>query len=158
MWGFIASSFLISTTLDGDRKLIGFLVSIEFLLHEIIYLIGYDWLYLLDGASLYLAYIIAELFIMLMLVGLKASGSIAALIYLNIVMNVLYLTQFNKPVYDFIPYYYPVIGTIMSLEVMYLLWLNNAINNKVGLYGNKLKSRIFGLFDRSRILFTGRVQ
>jgi len=119
--------FLISIK---EYSAIAFIVLCEFVLHKLVYVVGIqltDWL---EYSTLYLVYIIIELLALFLMYKFKSHMTIALLIFANLIYNILTISQYVNFTYDFYAQYSTAIGSIMIIELTYLIGLNGYIRNK----------------------------
>ena len=110
-------------------KIIFYIIIYEFVAHQIVYRLG------IPEPFLYLAYSAINLSAIFMLSHFKAHFLIAALFLMNLCYNVLTLSQYVYPIYDFYGLYADFIGAIMVLELIYMIGITSYVSRKLGLRG-----------------------
>lgn len=119
--------FLISVK---EYSAIAFIVLCEFVLHKVFYIVGIQLTELLEYSALYLSYIIIELLALFLMYKFQSHMTITLLIFANLIYNILTISQYVNYTYDFYSLYSAFVGSIMILELMYLIGLNGYIRNK----------------------------
>lgn len=114
---------------SSQFKVIFYIVIIEFIAHQLAYRLG------IAEPFLYLTYAAINLSAIFMLSHFKAHFLIAALFLMNLCYNVLTLSQYIYPIYDFYGLYADFVGAIMALELIYLVGITSYVSRKLGLQG-----------------------
>lgn len=141
----ISLALFLSLFASSQFKVITYIVIIEFLAHQIAYRLG------IAEPFLYLAYAGINLSAIFLLSHFKSHFAISALILINLCYNVLTISQYIYPVYDFYGLYVDFVEAIMVLELAYMVGITKYVSRKLGLQGvNNTNSvnRVFMLGNR----------
>ena len=111
-----------------EYKFIAYVLLAEFVAHKLIYLIC-DQLMNIPGSFLYTLYIVAELTAIIYIQIYQSHRIITAFILFTILYNVLVVSQYSMPVYDYVENYGLIMGIVMLLELAYLGMLTKYVAN-----------------------------
>lgn len=124
----IAICFLIARNSRQEYRAIAYLMLFEFSAHQLTYIIGEQWLKI-PGIWLYTIYAMIELLAIVALRLFQSHLAIMALIIISLVYNVLVVSQYKLPVYDYMENYKTVMRSVMILEMLYLGMLTAYVGN-----------------------------
>ena len=119
----ILIAFILTRYSRPEYRVIAYILLAEFAAHKIVYILGIQLTSLLNPSGIYLAYAIIELLAIVALLRFQPHIAIAALILLNLGYNMLTISQYVMPTYDFYSDYKFYAQGIMILELIYLAWI-----------------------------------
>lgn len=135
-------------------KMIPLLLLIEFAAHQLTYWIGLEWLGLLGRTSIYISYMAIQVAILAYMYRNKIYSGITILILANLIYNfltVLYHLYYTNV--NFHAMYSQIVGTIMILEILYLLRIklyvanNNSGQGAAAVRSNSSLTFLWGRFS-----------
>lgn len=154
MFGYlcILAAFILARISSQEYRAIAYIVFSEFLLHKIFFVLGVQLTDILDNAGIHLAYAFIEMLAIVAIVCFQSHIAILAFILINLGYNVLTISQFSMPVYDFHSSFGFFVGGIMILELLYLGWITKYVadfRRKHGLINTKHIDMVFFVRGRS---------
>lgn len=112
-----------------EWQAVAFVLALEFLAGKVAYVIGYDWFIANGVYPGYLTYAIINSIALGYVVYHKSHFAIATLLFISMCYNIVTAWAYFKPEFIYIYYAHSVtIGTIMLLELGYLVFLNSYVS------------------------------
>lgn len=125
----ILAAFVLARYSSQEYRAIAYLLFVEFLFHKLAYVLGIQLTDLLNPKAIYLAYIIIQVLIIVAMLAIQAHIVIITLIFINLGYNMLTISQFNMPTYDFYGSFKYFVGGLMLLELIYLVGISRYVAN-----------------------------
>lgn len=147
----ILVAFLIARKSRPEYRAIAYLLLVEFVAHKTAYILGVELTDLLNPTGIYLTYIIIETLIIVAMVAIQAHTLIIALIFVNLGYNMLTISQYSMSTYDFYSLYKYFVGSLMILELVYLIGIHRYVANyrrKHGFINVNYIDRMFFIYRR----------
>ena len=152
MFGYFCIAVALFLTVNSNvrYRAIAYLVLFEFVAHQILFITGIQLTSFLEYEKIFLAYIIIQTFTLYLMSLIQSHRTITSLILINIVYNVLTISQYVVNLFDFYAYYSSFIGFIMIAELLYLLGITKYVDNYNKKHGIIDTDSVDSLFDVSR--------
>jgi len=148
----ILIAFLIARKSRPEYRAIAYLLLVEFAAHKVAFILGIQLTDLLNPKAIYLTYIIIEMLIIVAMIAIQAHIFIIALIFINLGYNMLTISQYSMPTYDFYSLYEYFVGGLMILELGYLIGIRRYVENyrrKHGFINVNYIDRMFCVYRRA---------
>lgn len=148
----IIVAFILARNSRPEYRAIAYLLLAEFSAHKLAYIFGIQMTSLLNPKAIYLSYIIIETLIIVAMIAIEAHIVIIALIFINLGYNMLTVSQFNMPTYDFYGLFKYFVGGLMLLELIYLIGIHKYVANyrrKHGFINVNHIDRMFYVYRRT---------
>ncbi len=126
--------FIVFLSSVGILRFVSFVIFAEFILHEVCYFIVSQFQWLLETSFLLALYATLNILSAYLISLTKSHSAILTLILINLGYNTVCAYGYAVNSYILLDYFVDVIGTIMALEVFYLLGMaisdrnNNRLN------------------------------
>ena len=159
MFGYIciAIALILALRSSIEYRAIGYLVLLEFVLHKLAFVTGFQLVYILKGSLLFLSYIFIELLAIYLMYKMQSHLVITLLIFVNLIYNVLTISQYVNFTYDFYALYSNFVGVIMVLELIYLAGLSQYVANYRRKHGRVDINSVDSLFRVRRLIRGGNI-
>jgi len=131
----ILIAFVLTRFSRPEYRVIAYILLAEFAAHKLAYIFGIQITDLLNPQGIYLAYAIIELLAIVAMLKYQCHLAIAALIFINLGYNMLTISQYVMPTYDFYGSYKVFTQSIMILELLYLAGITVYVSNYRRKYG-----------------------
>ena len=148
----ILIAFILTRYSRPEYRVIAYILLVEFAAHKLAYILGIQLTNLLNPSGIYLAYIVIELLAIAAMLRYQSHFAIASLIFINLGYNMLTISQYVMPTYDFYGSYKLFAQSIMILELIYLAGITVYVANyrrKHGLINISYIDRMFCIRRRS---------
>lgn len=119
----IVVAFILARYSSQEYRAIAYILLAEFSAHKLAYIFGIQLTSFLNPSGIYLAYIAIELLAIVAMLRFQSHFAITALIFINLTYNMLTISQYVIPTYDFYGAYKVSVQSIMILELVYLAWI-----------------------------------
>ena len=158
----ILTALILTRYSRQEYRVIAYILVAEFSAHKIAYILGIQITDLLDPTGIYAVYALIELFAIVVMLKYQAHLAIAALVFINLGYNMLTISQFVMPTYNFYGNYGLFVQSIMILELLYLAGITVYVSNyrrKYGFVNTSSIDKLFLVWGRSNNgLYVSRVK
>ena len=154
----IIAAFILARCSSAEYRAIAYLVLAEFIGHKLVFILGVQLTDILEYSGIYLAYIFIQVLAIYLMMQIQSHFAIVALIFINLGYNMLTISQYVIPTYDFYSLYSYFVGGIMLLELTYLVWITKYVAAYRKLHGTINTNYIDRLFRVHRRLHNGEIQ
>lgn len=119
-WICIALCLIITLNSRNEFRVFAFITLFEFLAHKAAFILGIQLSSIFQLSRIYLIYLFIEAFTIYVLFIVQSSISSRLIIFINMVYNLLTISQYSKNIYDFYSSYKYIIGSIMIIQLIHL--------------------------------------